>query len=432
MDTPVLAAAHLQGHLLNHKGTERSKIEAVERPTVSAAGTSQDWLYFQSRWEDYVKATNVKGADQAIQLLECCDSELRKGIQRNGGMALSRKPLDDIMKAIKTLAVRVENPTVARDRLHNMSQDRGESVRAFGARLRGQAATCQYTKACTCLLVVDYTEENVADALITGLADPEIKQGLLGEPDQPLSMERAMLYVESKEAAKTSVSLLDPGTSMGAVRRSGYKKTPRAGRMQPNTDTDDEKCYFCGKTGHGKYPPISLRSAECHAFGHTCGKCGKQNHADRVCRSKQPSTENAIFGTCCDITTHGARGRRTLDHHVFDSTNDRWVKRQSLPQPTRRLLVELIPDDYDRLKIARRPRRAQCNIDGMPDTGCQSCLAGTHILRQLGLSRENAGGEQERDTPPRRHHSRIFTAGHQGQVQADGVRDTQCHQIVLK
>ena len=25
----------------------------------------------------------------------------------------------------------------------------------------------------------------MADALITGLADPEIKQGLLGEPDQP-------------------------------------------------------------------------------------------------------------------------------------------------------------------------------------------------------------------------------------------------------
>ena len=187
------------------------------------------------------------------------------GIQRNnGGVALSRKPLDDIMKAIKTLAVRVENPTVARDRLHNMSQDREESVRAFGARLRGQAAICQYTKACTCLLVVNYTEENVADALITGLADPEIKQGLLGEPDQPLSMERAMLYVESKEAAKTSVSLLDPVTSMGAIRQSGYRKTPR---MQHNTYTDDEKCCFCGKTGHGKYPrslyvaPNAMRSA---------------------------------------------------------------------------------------------------------------------------------------------------------------------------
>ena len=45
MATPVLAAVHLQGHLLNHKGTERSKVEAVKRPTVSAAGTSQETGY---------------------------------------------------------------------------------------------------------------------------------------------------------------------------------------------------------------------------------------------------------------------------------------------------------------------------------------------------------------------------------------------------
>ncbi len=99
------------------------------------------------------------------KLLECCDSELCKGIQRNnGGVALSRKPLDDIMKAIKTLAVRVENPTVARDRLHNMSQDREERVRASRARLRGQAATCQYTKACTCLLAANQASVGQTDS----------------------------------------------------------------------------------------------------------------------------------------------------------------------------------------------------------------------------------------------------------------------------
>ena len=109
------------------------------------------------------------------------------------------------------------------------------------------------------LHVVDYTEENVADALITGLSDPEIKQGLLGEPNQPLTMERAMLYVESKEAAKTSVSQLDPGTSVGALK-SRYKKLPRVGRPQPehNNFDEDERCYFCGRTGHGKYPPSAI------------------------------------------------------------------------------------------------------------------------------------------------------------------------------
>ena len=170
----------------------------------------------------------------AIQLFECCDQDLRKGLQRNnGGMVLSGLPIDDIMRAIKVLAVRVENPTVVRDKLHNMSQDREESVRAFGARLRGQATTCQYSKQCTCGLVVDYTEENVADALITGLADPDIKQGILGEPNQPLSMERAMSFVESKETAKASVSQLDPGSSVNALK-SKYKKMPRQPKPQPD------------------------------------------------------------------------------------------------------------------------------------------------------------------------------------------------------
>ena len=76
-------------------------------------------------------------------------------------MALSELPLDDIMKAIKVLGVRIENLTVARNKLHNMSQDREESVRAFGARLRGQAATCQYSKAYTCTRIVDYTEKTL-------------------------------------------------------------------------------------------------------------------------------------------------------------------------------------------------------------------------------------------------------------------------------
>ena len=344
------------------------------------------------------------------------------------------------MKAIKILAVRVENPTVALDRLHNMSQDRGESVRAFGARLRGQAATYQYTKACTCLLVVDYTEENVADALITGLADPEIKQGLLGEPDQPLSMERAMLYVESKEAAKTSVSLLDPGTSMGAVRRIGYKKTPRAGRMQPNTDTDDEKCYFCGKTGHGKYPPISLRSAECHAFGHTCGKCGKQNHADKSVPVKATlDRECHLWHMLRHHDPWGERTSHTRPPRV--RLNQRQMGKEAVSPPANQASVgrtesrRLRPTEDCSTPTARTMQHrwhARHRVSELP--GGYTHPPTTWVIPGKSDPRvpKDAGGEQERDTPPRRHHSGIFTTGHQGQVQADGVRDTQCHQIVLK
>ena len=209
-----------------------------------------------SRWNEYVKGTKTKGDERAIQLLECCDGALRRTLQRNsGGVVISELPEADIIAAIKALAVRIEAPTVARDCLHNMSQDREESVRAFGARLRGQAATCQYTKLCTCGLTVDYTEENVADALITGLSDPNIKQGILGEPNQPLSMDRAITYVESKEVARSSVFKLNAPGSVDAVGSKYKKQTSRKQPKDYSSDSEEKDvCYFCGKPGHGRYP----------------------------------------------------------------------------------------------------------------------------------------------------------------------------------
>ena len=61
--------------------------------------------------------------------------------------------------AIKKLAIRQENTMVARVTLHNMKQDRGEPVRAYGARLRGQASVCKFAQKCSeCEATVDYTE----------------------------------------------------------------------------------------------------------------------------------------------------------------------------------------------------------------------------------------------------------------------------------
>ena len=202
-----------------------------------------------------------------------------------------------------------------------------------------------------------------------------------------------MLYVESKESAKASVSQLDPGISVGAMKgTSKFKRLPQQGRPQPEVEDDESKCYFCGKTGHDRYPSLTVRSTECKAFGRTCGKCGKANHTDKVCKSK-PSpaqvTENAIFDNICDITNRGASRLHMMDHHIFNNATERWVKWQSLPQPSRRLVAKLLPSDYDSLKIAWRPQRAQCTLEGMPDTGCQSCLSGVDILHELGMPRHN-------------------------------------------
>ncbi len=103
--------------------------------------------YFLTRWRTYSTAVRLTDADTSIQLLECLYPNLRRDITRN---AVGPTPIEEytevnLLAAIRALAVREENPKVARVALSRMVQDRGEPIRSFAARLRGQAEVCTFT-----------------------------------------------------------------------------------------------------------------------------------------------------------------------------------------------------------------------------------------------------------------------------------------------
>ena len=66
---------------------------------------------------------------------------------------------------------------VSRLALHNMSQDRGEGIRNFEARLRGQADICKFMVKCTCHAPteVNYTDNMIRDVLVRELYDQDIQ-----------------------------------------------------------------------------------------------------------------------------------------------------------------------------------------------------------------------------------------------------------------
>lgn len=67
----ALITSHTTVHVSATKQPDATpKVEKVKRPTISAAGSSEEWSYFLSRWEDYVMATKITGPDKVIQLLE--------------------------------------------------------------------------------------------------------------------------------------------------------------------------------------------------------------------------------------------------------------------------------------------------------------------------------------------------------------------------
>ena len=145
----AIVAALLTAHATCHNNQASiSKNAKMKRPSITNGGTSEDWKYFTTRWNEYVQATRITGTDQVIQLLECCEEELRKNLTRTCGGALINKPIEEILASIKSLAIREENVMLSRVTLYNMKQDRDESVRTFGSRIQGQAFMYKYQVKC--------------------------------------------------------------------------------------------------------------------------------------------------------------------------------------------------------------------------------------------------------------------------------------------
>ncbi|KAK3731603.1 hypothetical protein QZH41_004849 [Actinostola sp. cb2023] len=408
----VLISVHSSGtHTANATSTSgngAAKIERVRRPTISTAGSSEDWSYFHTRWQDYIDATKITGKEKVVQLLECCDEQLRKDLTRNTGGSLTNKPIEDVMSAIRKLAVREESTMVARVQLHNMHQDRDETVRSFGARLRGQAGVCKFTTQCLeCNASVNYTEHILRDVLTRGLSDSEIQLDLLGDKNQDMTLEEVLQFVEAKESGKRSAGRLLQ-TQGAEAARSQYRSTKQMELKNRRPDNHKpDPCHYCGKHGHGNNSPIRIRKSECTAYGKTCDHCGRANHFAAVCQAKsqpgkRPSnftspsnlvTEGAIFDTLCTVTNSSqdqSVGTITLDHHLYNHLNDCWVRKTSQPQPFLTLTASIYPDDYTALgfkPISQQPQSIQ--LSAMEDTGCQSCLTSMTVVRRLGLSKKD-------------------------------------------
>lgn len=78
-------------------------------------------VVFPIEMEGLCRATKIKDKDLIIQLLECCDDTLRRDLTRATGKSLTNETEDNVLTAIRQLAVREENTMVARVTLNNMS-----------------------------------------------------------------------------------------------------------------------------------------------------------------------------------------------------------------------------------------------------------------------------------------------------------------------
>ena len=433
---PAIAAVVLSTHAMVHSRAVKAKPAPVKRPEISSGGTTEGWSYFLTRWRSYSQAVQLDAKDTTIQLLECCDTKLRRDVTRNcvGPLPLEDLTEENLLKAIRALAVREENPKVARVALSRMMQDRGEPIRAFAARLRGQAEVCRFTKKCTnCDQICNQGEERVADQLCIGLADAEIQEDLLKHPNQDMGVEDTIRFVEVRAAGKRSAVTMTTPTTTNAIDddeegeaiTSAYRRqqrrpaprmrpsqgkgtptrpratppshTPPRGNSHPNQRTTSARgpglphpstkatpsnrgvCNYCGLQGHGEQERTAHRRIHCPAFGTTCSSCGRPNHTSSMCW-QSIEHESAVFEQL-DTMSEG-----TLHHQTWDTHSQRWRQKRSPPQPNLDVWISAHAEDFQCHGHTLPAETRNLATTAMADTGCQSCLAGPSLLSDLHLS----------------------------------------------
>ena len=151
------------------------------------------------------QGSGINKASATAQLFQCASQSLGDSLLKSDAEIVS-KPLQELLSAMRRLAVIPVATGVLQSDLMQMRQLRDEPFRAFAARVRGKADTCAFTIDCTCGLKINYTDHMIRDTLLNGIADDEIRREILGGRRLlTRALNEIVALVEAKEMARNAV-----------------------------------------------------------------------------------------------------------------------------------------------------------------------------------------------------------------------------------
>lgn len=152
----------------------------------------------------------------------------------------------------------------AQVQLHNMHQDRDETICSFGARLHSQAGVCKFLVTHPNYNTeVNYTVSLLRDVSTHGLAYSEIQLDLLGDRNQDMSLEEVLQFIDAKEVGKQSVSCLSQSQGVDAAH-SQYS-CAKHHKIKHLKAGDNEPSSYCNKHGYGGRALTRMRRTDCPA-----------------------------------------------------------------------------------------------------------------------------------------------------------------------
>ena len=388
----------------------------LPRPELQEDATEQEWAHWKVKWERY-KRSSLVGMDKTMvvdHLWACCSKELEESIWKQTGKNVDTE--QELLDVMKRLGVKKQNILLNKVVFLDMAQDTGEPVKLFTARLKGQAAMCDFTLPTG---VSDYTDQMVQHQLVRGLSDQSIQEYVLAhaatEQGVKMDLNTTVNLIEAKENAKLDSESLHKSSNVS--RLSDYKKGVKNDQGNSGVKNDqgnsakvEGTCGWCKRKGHGSNATEETRKQLCPAFDKECFTCKKKGHFKQACKSKKkgPEVKNVEgtkedeedplvgsmsgAGIFCKVSVETRYGKTQLvDHHEHDKLSGLWVKRKPEKHPSVEVEARVCMEAYDQVGL-KRPKRKEKSREkvralSLPDSGAQLVVAGMNLAHSLGITK---------------------------------------------
>lgn len=278
--------------------TSRPVRAKIERPLMDADCSDNQWVIFQDAWQRYKQMTSLTDvAEIRNELRSACSPKVNEMLFNFiGPDVLNTASEHDLMKHIKSVAVRAVHPEVYRQQFFMLKQSDGESITNFVSRLKAKAMLCDFTTNTSCEdqnCRATYSADMVKSQLIAGTRNPNHQSKVLTEMDALKTLDQVierLLTLESTERAsshfRAPFTPSPPAGDIGAIVR---KPPVSSAKPKPN----QPQCVGCGQAFHPK------GRSTCPAWKKTCNRCKKPNHFAKVCRST-PSVASIAEEEICE------------------------------------------------------------------------------------------------------------------------------------
>ena len=248
-------------------------------PFAAFDSTSELWPDYWSRFCTFVVANAVPEQRQAQVFLTNQTAAVYKQL---ANLATQQTPPKNINKLTMPEIVNFMKEQfdpklfIVRERFKfwsDMQRKPGETLQELAARIRQDAATCDFTS------IEDPQDKALRQRFICSVNNEAVLKALFKVKDTDLTFARAVqVAIETEDAARVAKETVYSSKARPVNKvHQKQKKSPQQNHQQSHSK-DQQKCYRCGKVHKASDCPY--KDAKCHF-------CDKKGHLKAVCQKKQ-------------------------------------------------------------------------------------------------------------------------------------------------